>query len=138
MLVDYVAVYTSGGGTTTPPPPTTTPPTGGTATRTATIQAESYNAQAGVQTEATTDTGGGQDIGWLANGDWAPYDNVDFGSTAGAPVQRPGRLRRGRRRERAGRGAAGQRQQRADRQLRHRQHRRLADLADGPGATSAR
>jgi beta-glucanase (GH16 family) len=84
MLVDYVAVYTSGGGgTTTPPtttPPTTTPPGGGVSA-TSTIQAESFNAQSGVQTEATTDTGGGQDIGFIANGDWARYDNVNFGTS---------------------------------------------------------
>ena len=52
---------------------------------------------------------------------------------AGAPVQRPGRLRCRRRGERAGRGAAGQPDRRAGRQLRGRQHRRLADLAHGPG-----
>jgi hypothetical protein len=80
MNVDYVAVYsTSGGGTT----PTTPPPTGGTGTGAyATIQAESYNNQSGTQLETCTDTGGGQDMGWLANGDWAEYDNVAFGSTA--------------------------------------------------------
>jgi beta-glucanase (GH16 family) len=87
MLVDYVTVYTSpGGGTTTPPTtppttPTTTPPGGGVSA-TSTIQAEGFNAQSGVQTEACSDTGGGQDIGWLANGDWAQYNNVNFGTTA--------------------------------------------------------
>src|SRR5262249_15640954 len=64
MNVDYVAVYTSGGGTATtppPPPPSSPPPTGGGGSRDAygTIQAESFNAQSGTQTEATTDTGGG-------------------------------------------------------------------------------
>src|SRR6185436_5711528 len=82
MLVDYVAVYTSSGGTTTPPPTTTSPPTGGGRDAYGTIQAESYNANSGVQVETTSDTGGGQNIGWLANGDWARYDNVNFGSTA--------------------------------------------------------
>jgi beta-glucanase (GH16 family) len=85
MLVDYVAVYTSGGGTTTAPP-TTAPPTtgggGGGRDAYATIQAESFNAQSGVQTETTTDTGGGQNIGWLANGDWAQFNNVNFGTNA--------------------------------------------------------
>lgn len=79
MLVDYVAVYTRG-GTTSPPPPSSPPP-GGARDAYATIQAESFNAQAGVQLEATTDTGGGQNISHLANGDWARYDNVNFGST---------------------------------------------------------
>jgi hypothetical protein len=83
MLVDYVAVYTSSsGGTTTPP---TTPPTtsggGGGVSATSTIQAEAYNAQSGTQKEATTDTGGGQDVGYIANGDWLQYNNVNFGTS---------------------------------------------------------
>ena len=84
MLVDYVAVYTSGGGTTptTPPTTTTNPPNPGNRDAYAQIQAESFNAQSGVQTENTADAGGGQNIGWLANGDWARYDGVNFGSSA--------------------------------------------------------
>jgi hypothetical protein len=74
MLVDYVAVYQSGAVATTPP-------TGGGQSAYSTIQAESYGQQSGVQTEATTDTGGGQNIGWLANGDWAMYPNINFGPT---------------------------------------------------------
>jgi hypothetical protein len=35
----------------------------------------------GVQLETTADTGGGQDVGYIANGDWVQYNNVDFGST---------------------------------------------------------
>jgi beta-glucanase (GH16 family) len=78
MLVDYVAVYTST-GTPTTPPVTTTPTGGGSAT--STIQAENFNAQAGVRTEACTDNGGGQNLASLANGDWAQYNNVNFGAT---------------------------------------------------------
>ena len=70
MMVDYVAAYTSGGGTpptttppTTTPPTTTTPPNPGNRDAYATIQAESFNAQSGAQTENTTDTGGGQNVG---------------------------------------------------------------------------
>lgn len=77
MLVDYVSVLRAGGGTTPP----TDPPTGGGRDAYAPIQAESYDAQAGVVKESTTDTGGGQDIGTIANGDWALYRGVDFGST---------------------------------------------------------
>jgi Carbohydrate binding module (family 6) len=69
------------GSSTTPPPPSTTPPPGGTRNAYSTIQAESYDAQSGTIAEPTTDTGGGQDLGYIANGDWARYDNVDFGST---------------------------------------------------------
>ena len=56
------------------------------ATRTAMRQAESYNSQSGTQLETTTDTGGGQNVGWIAPGDWLAYDNVDFGSTSPASV----------------------------------------------------
>jgi carbohydrate binding protein with CBM6 domain len=77
MLVDYVAVYQSSGGSTTTPP--TTPPTGGSSRDAySQIQAESFDASAGVQAEACSE--GGQDIGSIANGDWAQYNNVDFGT----------------------------------------------------------
>jgi len=79
MLVDYVAVYTSTGATSPPPSSSTT--TSGGRNAYSTIQAESFNAQSGIDVETTTDTGGGQNIGWIANGDWARYDNVNFGST---------------------------------------------------------
>ncbi|NUR00610.1 MAG: carbohydrate-binding protein [Streptomyces sp.] len=75
MLVDYVQVLSSGGSTTTPPP-------SGNRDAYSAIQAESYDSQSGTTTESTTDTGGGQDIGSLANGDWALYKGVNFGSTA--------------------------------------------------------
>ncbi|MFE6486745.1 glycoside hydrolase family 16 protein [Streptomyces sp. NPDC057757] len=74
MVVDYVQVLTSGSGTT--PPPT------GNRDAYSAIQAESYNAQGGVGTETTTDSGGGQNLSALANGDWAQFDGVNFGSTA--------------------------------------------------------
>lgn len=40
------------------------------------IQAENYFANNGVQTEATTDTGGGQNVGWIDTNDWMAYNNV--------------------------------------------------------------
>jgi beta-glucosidase len=49
-------------------------------------QAESYTTQSGTQTESTTDTGGGQDVGYIAAGDWLAYSTVDFGSTSPASV----------------------------------------------------
>ena len=54
---------------------------GGGTSATSTIQAENYNNQSGTQTETCSDTGGGQDVGWISNGDWLEYDNVNFGST---------------------------------------------------------
>ncbi|MFI5684190.1 glycoside hydrolase family 16 protein [Streptomyces sp. NPDC051636] len=81
MVVDYVQVLqsTGSGGGTTPPP-------SGNRDAYSAIQAESYDSQSGTATETTTDTGGGQDIGSLANGDWALYKGVDFGSTAARQV----------------------------------------------------
>jgi beta-glucanase (GH16 family) len=80
MLVDYVAVYTRGGGGDTSPPPTTPPttPPGGVRNAYATIEAESFNAQSGVITEDSRE--GGPSIGAIRNGEWAQYDNVDFGT----------------------------------------------------------
>ncbi|MBZ9638633.1 glycoside hydrolase family 16 protein [Streptomyces sp. PSKA30] len=75
MVVDYVQVLSAGGSGTTPPP------TGNRDAYSA-IQAESYDGQSGTMTEGTSDTGGGQNIGALANGDWALYRGVDFGSSA--------------------------------------------------------
>ncbi|WP_369274639.1 glycoside hydrolase family 16 protein [Streptomyces sp. R11] len=73
MVVDYVQVLSSGSGTT--PPPT------GNRDAYSAIQAESYDSQGGVSAETTADSGGGQNIGSLANGDWALYRGVNFGST---------------------------------------------------------
>ncbi|MFJ1561089.1 glycoside hydrolase family 16 protein [Streptomyces mirabilis] len=81
LVVDYVQVLQSTGGGGTTPPPTTPPPSGNRDAYNA-IQAESYDGQAGVGTETTTDTGGGQNIGTLANGDYALYKGVDFGTAA--------------------------------------------------------
>ncbi|BBH64583.1 endo-1,3-beta-glucanase [Actinoplanes sp. OR16] len=76
MLVDYVAVWQSSGGSTPSPSPTSTGGTGRDAY--SRIEAESYNASAGVQVETCSE--GGQDVGWIANGDWLQFDNVDFGT----------------------------------------------------------
>jgi beta-glucosidase len=50
------------------------------------IQAESFGSQAGVQLEATTDTGGGQDVGFIAPGDSIAYPGVDFGPSTALQV----------------------------------------------------
>lgn len=75
MLVDYVQVLSSGGGGTTPPPV-------GDRDAYGILQAESFDAQSGTMTETTSDSGGGQNVGALANGDWLQYKGVDFGSSA--------------------------------------------------------
>jgi hypothetical protein len=55
--------------------------TGGTVSAYSTIQAASYTTSNGTQKETTSDSGGGQDVGWIDNGSWLAYNSVDFGST---------------------------------------------------------
>jgi len=43
------------------------------------VQAEAWSTQSGARTERTGDAGGGRNVGWLADGDWIRYDNVDLG-----------------------------------------------------------
>ncbi|MET1073153.1 MAG: glycosyl hydrolase, partial [Umezawaea sp.] len=69
--------------TTTTTTTTTTPPSTGGRNAFAAIQAESFDGQNGVATETTTDTGAGQNIAGLRNGDWALFRGVDFGSATG-------------------------------------------------------
>src|SRR5207248_1695425 len=73
---------------TSTPVPSSPPPPGQPASSTGvnaytTIQAESFTSKAPrPQTESTTDTGGGLDIGYIRSTDWLGYDGVDFGATA--------------------------------------------------------
>lgn len=47
------------------------------------IQAENYFANNGVQTETTTDSGGGQNVGWIETNDWMAYNGISI-PTSGA------------------------------------------------------
>ncbi len=71
LVKGYIQSW-SGTATTTPTPtPSPSPtPTSGTATK---VEAESYHIMSGVQTETTTDTGGGLNVGWIDAGDWMAY-----------------------------------------------------------------
>ncbi|WP_254089354.1 carbohydrate-binding protein [Dawidia soli] len=71
--VDYVKVYQDGGGN---------PPTSST-----TIQAENYGTMLGVQTEATTDAGGGLNVGYIDAGDWMAYYNVNFPTSGNYTIE---------------------------------------------------
>jgi hypothetical protein len=55
------------GGKTADPSPT---PDAQTSTR---IEAEAYTSMSGVQTENTSDVGGGKNVGWIEKGDWMEY-----------------------------------------------------------------
>ena len=86
------------------------------------VQAEAFAAQSGVQVETTVDTGGGQNVGYLANGDWMRFDGVDLGPagtlTAAARVASAGRQRHRRAADRfADRAAARPVPDRGDRRL---------------------
>lgn len=45
------------------------------------IQAEDYSAMNGIQVEATTDTGGGSNVGYTDTGDWLAYNSINFPTT---------------------------------------------------------
>ncbi|MGL1886135.1 MAG: carbohydrate-binding protein [Reichenbachiella sp.] len=42
------------------------------------IEAESFVLMLGIQTESTSDTGGGQNVGYIDAGDWMSYQNVNI------------------------------------------------------------
>src|SRR5688572_15942705 len=50
-----------------------------------TIQAENYSAMSGIQTQTTTDTGGGLNVGWIDANDWMDY-NVNVASSGSYTV----------------------------------------------------
>lgn len=84
VAVGGAGAYSSGGGggggTPSPSPSSGGGGGGGTISAFSTIQAESYTSNNGTQTESCSDSGGGQDVGWIHNGEWLGYANVDFGS----------------------------------------------------------
>jgi endoglucanase len=54
--------------------------TGGSGGFSQTIQAESYAVMSGVQTEATSDNGGGSNVGWIDTNDWMKYAGISIPS----------------------------------------------------------
>jgi hypothetical protein len=52
----------------------------GTTSARSTIAASDYTAENDTGTETTSDTGGGLDVGWIQNGSWLQYDDIDFSS----------------------------------------------------------
>lgn len=63
MYVDYVRVYQL---------------TNAPATSAITLQAESASVNSGMTAETTTDTGGGQDMGYVDAGDYLVFNNINF------------------------------------------------------------
>ena len=50
------------------------------ATPTTTVTASDYTAANSVGTEPTSDSGGGNDVGWINSSSWLEYSGVSFGS----------------------------------------------------------
>jgi arabinoxylan arabinofuranohydrolase len=69
-----------GGNTPTPGPTSTPTPTSGPRSAFSQIEAESFNSQSGIQTESCGE--GGQNIGYIENGDYVVFNSIDFGSGA--------------------------------------------------------
>jgi beta-glucanase (GH16 family) len=46
-----------------------------------TVQAENYSTMLGVQTETTTDAGGGLNVGWIDTNDWMAYNSINIPTT---------------------------------------------------------
>ena len=67
----------------TGPPPTAPPAADTKHDAYSPIQAATLDRQSNLGTENTGDAGGGENLAWVRNGDWALYKGVDFGS-AGA------------------------------------------------------
>ncbi len=66
--------------TVTPTPTPTPAPTPGSRSAFTQIEAEDFNNQSGIQTETCSE--GGQDVGYIENGDYIEYQNINFGSGA--------------------------------------------------------
>jgi carbohydrate binding protein with CBM6 domain len=58
-------------------PTTSAPPT---PTVYQTLQAEAASGNQGIQSQDTEDEGGGQNVGWIAAGDYLRFDNIEFGA----------------------------------------------------------
>ncbi len=46
-----------------------------------TVQAENFSSMSGVQTESTSDAGGGLNVGWIDANDWMAYGNINVPAT---------------------------------------------------------
>jgi hypothetical protein len=50
------------------------------------LQVENASAVSGTEMQDTADEGGGQNAGWISNGDWLRFDDVNFGAEPPAQV----------------------------------------------------
>jgi len=73
----YFNLATISGGPTPSPVPTLPP---GPRSAFIQLEAETYSSMSGIQTETCTE--GGQNVGYIENGDYIALSNIDFGSSA--------------------------------------------------------
>ncbi len=87
MRVDYVRVYRSadGSGSSSSSSSTSSSSSGGGLD--VTVEAENYSDMSGVQTENTTDTGGGVNVGWIDDGDWMAYSGINIPTSGNYTVE---------------------------------------------------
>jgi xylan 1,4-beta-xylosidase len=79
---DYFSFSPTATGLTTPthtPMPTDTPTPRSAFSQ---IEAEDFNSQSGIQTESCSE--GGNNVGYIENGDYAVYNNINFDKGAGS------------------------------------------------------
>jgi len=67
------------------------------------VQAENYSAMTGIQSEATTDSAGGRDVGWIDSDDWMDFTvnvtaaatyKINYRTATNSPVAQQFQLRR--------------------------------------------
>ncbi|MEE3327813.1 MAG: carbohydrate-binding protein [Myxococcota bacterium] len=75
--MDYVRVYSAESGQESSPPRSAE----------VRIEAEDLDQSRGLLLEETGDEGNGQNVGWIADGDYGLYSRVDFGENAPAEVK---------------------------------------------------
>ncbi len=51
------------------------------------IQAEAYSSMSGISTEATSDSGGGSNVGYIDTADWLAYNGIQFPSSGTYKVE---------------------------------------------------
>ena len=51
---------------------------GGSTAKDIRLEAEDHDGMSGVQTEGTTDVNGGENVGWINNGDWLRFDDINL------------------------------------------------------------
>jgi len=79
-IKSYLSTVATSGPTGIPTATPTATPTPGPQSAFSQIEAESFTTQSGIQTETCNE--GGQDVGYIENGDYIVFNNINFGTGA--------------------------------------------------------